>query len=166
MKRLKTQDDSVIKAACWYSLGEIYMVIGRPRHARIAYSNCRESYEELASKNQAGSETWKSGLATAMCKEGLAAYSCGDLHAAGRMLLSLISNYAPSSVNDVQQGCEAYIALGRTQMLKGNVAGAVNTFGCALGLASGASNRLQEGLVTVAIAEFYRLVSTHVPKLF
>lgn len=72
--------------------------------------------EKLVSQTSTGANEVISGLATSLCKEGIAAYGSGDLRTSGRALLTLINNYSPSFSNGIEQAYEAYVTLARTQV--------------------------------------------------
>ena len=108
--------DLVSEAACHYTLGENYLRIARSRHACTAFSACRRLREKLVSEASTGSKERTGELATALCKEGIAAYGSGDLRRSGQALLSLINNYSPSFSHGADQAFEAYITLARIQV--------------------------------------------------
>ncbi len=161
-------------------MGETYLRLRRPGRAQVAFCACRNLLEELVTTNS-GNSAYIDGLAIALYKEGISAYSCGDLGAAVHALVGLIQNYSlvngtyDSASEVVQQGTDAYRTLGRAQVvlrtcclfrwqnhllcwqiIKGNIAGAAEAFSNSLSIATRLRHKGIEGFSAVAFAELYR----------
>jgi len=164
---LKTRGDLLGEATCHFLLGEAYSRICRPGRAHAAFSACRRLREQIASS--AGTRD-NGAIANALCKEGVAAYLCGEFPAATRALIALVTNYAPvqahgditlaasATAHDV---VDANKTLGLAQLAVGNVAGAAEALGQALALAVRVNSKLLEARVTAAFGEMYSKL--HIP---
>jgi hypothetical protein len=89
---LECRGDLLGEATCHFLLGEAYSRICRPGRAHAAFSACRRLREQVASSTGARDN---GGIANALCREGVAAYLCGEFPAATQALVALVTNYAP-----------------------------------------------------------------------
>ena len=114
------------EATSHYSLGVAYSKICRPGRAHAAFAACRRLREEVASGAGARDCAASAVAANALCREGNAAYLCGEFPAATQALIALVTNYAPVQVHgdvaltalvSVQDLVDANTTLGLAQVI-------------------------------------------------